>query len=30
VKSPATRAKELYRWKSKHLRAEYGIAIEEV
>ncbi len=30
VKSPSTRTKELYRWKRKHLHAEYGIVIQEI
>lgn len=29
-KSPATKRKELYRWKRKHFEAEYGIVICEI
>lgn len=29
VKSPATKKKELYRWKRKHFEAEYGLKILE-
>lgn len=30
VKSPVTRKNALYRWKKKHVKAEYGIDIVEV
>lgn len=30
VKSPMTRKLPLYRWKKKHIKAEYGIEISEV
>lgn len=30
VKSPATKANALYRWKKKHVEAQYGVTIREV